>query len=266
MPRRAAYRFDEGDGKKNQGDFRRRALERSNQVKERPDLFTELVEFLAPRPGLLPAISAVDAKDYADKWTQKYVSGLVRRASSRTGEPPKTIADAIVDTIAETTFQYAKIPPSGVRLVREAHRFSMGIENIVGSLLEEYIYSVSSELGWICAWGSTVRAVDFIHPGDGRLLQIKNRSNSENSSSSAIRLDTTIEKWHRVDASNGETQWDKLNKLCGTESFSEDEFGRFVRESMRENPRLVHTSEIFVYELATACASLQSLQNTKPTQ
>jgi len=56
--------------------------------------------------------------------------------------------------------------------------------------------------GWHCAWGETIRSVDFCSE-DGQLLQIKNRSNSENSSSSRVREGTNIIKWFRVNALTG---------------------------------------------------------------
>jgi hypothetical protein len=93
----------------------------------------------------------------------------------------------------------------------------MGAENLVGDLLERYLASVLEPHGWIWCSGAMVKAVDFILPpstsgGAWRMLQVKNRDNSENSSSSAIRAGTEIEKWHRT-----------FSKL------SEENFERFVR-------------------------------------
>ena len=54
-----------------------------------------------------------------------------------------------------------------------------------------------------------VKKIDFIKIENNkyRLLQIKNRDNSENSSSAAIRDDTTIEKWFRTYSLTGKTNW-----------------------------------------------------------
>ena len=51
----------------------------------------------------------------------------------------------------------------------------MAAENNIGLLLERFIASVLEPIGWIWCSGSAVRAVDFIEPNTGILLQIKNR-------------------------------------------------------------------------------------------
>jgi hypothetical protein len=111
----------------------------------------------------------------------------------------------------------------------------MSAENILGLMLEEYL-AVSLEFhGWHCAWGETVKSVDFVHE-DGRLLQVKNRSNSENSSSSTVRNGTQIEKWFRIKADRIEYMWSSLNEICGTIELSEDSFVDFVQTTLKNNP------------------------------
>ena len=80
-----------------------------------------------------------------------------------------------------------------------------------------------------------MKAVDFIHE-DGRLLQVKNRSNSENSSSSAVRKGTDIEKWFRIRADRIVYMWDTLNKKCGTDTLSEKSFVQFAQTTIKNNP------------------------------
>jgi transcriptional regulator with XRE-family HTH domain len=67
---------------------------------------------------------------------------------------------------------------------------------------EEYLAEKLLPYGWYCCWGETMKSVDFCTQ-NGDLLQVKNRSNSENSSSNKIRQGTAIIKWHRINASNG---------------------------------------------------------------
>ena len=45
----------------------------------------------------------------------------------------------------------------------------MSAENILGILLEEFLFEKLSPAGWAMAWGETVKHVDFCHK-DGRLL------------------------------------------------------------------------------------------------
>lgn len=72
----------------------------------------------------------------------------------------------------------------------------MASENIVGDLLERYLAEKLEPCGWIWCSGTSVKAVDFIHYDNEKdewgLLQVKNRDNTENSSSSKIRDNTPI--------------------------------------------------------------------------
>ncbi len=118
----------------------------------------------------------------------------------------------------------------------------MSAENILGEILEEYISESLLGTGWHCAWGETVKSVDFVHE-DGRLLQIKNRSNSENSSSSSVRAGTEIEKWYRIKADRIEYMWDALNRICGTDHLSESSFENFVIKCVSNNPDCMSVEE-----------------------
>lgn len=69
-----------------------------------------------------------------------------------------------------------------------------------GNILEEYLASVLEPIGWYRCNGAIYRAVDFcyLHHEQAILLQVKNKYNTENSSSSAIRNGTKIIKWNRL--------------------------------------------------------------------
>ena len=102
----------------------------------------------------------------------------------------------------------------------------MQAENIVGKLLERYVAPLLESKGWVWCAGETLRSVDFMkdeNTNDVKLLQIKNRSNSENSSSSAIREGTKIKKWYRISSASGKTRWDRLPEnadgICNEEGF-----------------------------------------------
>lgn len=178
--------------------------------------------------------SANDTAELAiGKWLQKYQKGKEGRASQRISNPPGTIADPIIEHIIGS--RIPRLSQSDLEQITYAHRLGMSAENILGLILEEYLAVNLAKYGWHCAWGETVRSVDFVHE-DGRLLQIKNRSNSENSSSSAVRAGTTIEKWYRIKANKVEYMWDSLNQICKTDILSEDSFISFTREMISNNP------------------------------
>jgi hypothetical protein len=118
----------------------------------------------------------------------------------------------------------------------------MAAENILGLLLEEYLAEKLLPYGWYCCWGETLKSVDFCTQ-NGDLLQVKNRSNSENSSSNKIREGTSIIKWHRINASNGTCYWDVLNERVGCTELSEQDFSSFVKRTITENPAAVYIEE-----------------------
>lgn len=174
-----------------------------------------------------------DERSAIQKWLQKYQAGMESRASKRRSNPPGTIADPIIEKIIGA--RLSALTKDDLNKVTYAHRLGMSAENILGLMLEEYLSINLKNHGWHCAWGETVRSVDFVNE-DGRLLQIKNRSNSENSSSSAVRDGTEIDKWYRIKAGRVEYMWPSLNNICGTENLSEADFVAFVKSTIEKNP------------------------------
>ncbi len=155
-------------------------------------------------PALSPNIKADTAELLASKWLKKYRSSYERRISRRTSQVPRTVADPIINTIINA--RLTQLTSDHLEQIQYAHRLSMSAENIQGLLLEEFLAEELHQYGWHCCWGESIRHVDFCN-NDGTLLQVKNRSNSENSSSARVRLNQPIEKWYRVDAKTGLYQW-----------------------------------------------------------
>ena len=60
--------------------------------------------------------------------------------------------------------------------------------------------------------------IDFFVPENTKtpFFQFKNRSNTENSSSSTVRQGTTIQEWHRIHAQTGATHWNDLNQIANS--------------------------------------------------
>ena len=184
-------------------------------------------------PTLAPNIKAASQDALIKKWLRKYTGSFNNRISKRTSNPPGTVSDPILETIIGSRLEH--LSPDELVKISFGHRLSMSAENVLGLLLEEYLSDKLSPFGWHCCWGETLRSVDFVNK-DGRLLQIKNRSNSENSSSSRVRIGTSIQKWFRVSATTGEYLWNDLNEMYKTKVFSEDNFKEFVLQTLRDNP------------------------------
>jgi hypothetical protein len=136
-----------------------------------------------------------------------------------------------------------------------AHRQAMLAENIVGNFLEEYIDEVLQGTKWICCYGETLKYSDFCHP-EGYVVQIKNRNNTENSSSKKIRKNTKIKMWFRTFNQNGKTNWPEIYKVFraiesngkykidGKEvRFSEDGFRAFVSRVIKSNPDCIYNEQ-----------------------
>lgn len=184
-------------------------------------------------PDLSPALKANTPEMLAKAWLKRYNDSYENRISRRISQPPGTVADPIVSTIinARLTGLTAKY----LEQIKYAHRLSMSAENIQGLLLEEFLAEQLADYGWYCCWGESIRHVDFCNV-DGSLLQVKNRSNSENSSSSRVRINQPIEKWYRSDAKTGFYRWSYFNEKYGTDRFSEENFVTFVQQVLRGNP------------------------------
>lgn len=184
-------------------------------------------------PGLSPSLKANTPEMLAKAWLKKYSVSYANRISSRIAHPPGTVADPIISIIINA--RLTRLTTEHLDQIKYAHRLSMSAENIQGLLLEEFLAEQLADYGWYCCWGESVRHVDFCNI-DGSLLQVKNRSNSENSSSSRVRINQPIEKWYRSDARTGSYRWSYFNDKYNTDRFSEENFVTFVQQVLLSNP------------------------------
>ncbi|PZO61163.1 MAG: SinI family restriction endonuclease [Phormidesmis priestleyi] len=183
-------------------------------------------------PGLSPSLKANTPELLAESWLKRYSNSYKNRISRRISQPPRTVADPIVNTIINARLTGLKA--EHLEQIKYAHRLSMSAENIQGLLLEEFLADQLADYGWYCCWGESIRHVDFCNV-DGSLLQVKSRSNSENSSSSRVRINQPIEKWYRVDAKTGFYRWSHFNEKYDTDRFSEENFVSFVQQVLCGN-------------------------------
>src|ERR671932_575824 len=193
-------------------------------------------------PELCPRFREVElfSEAYISKWLKKYFDGYNNRPSKRISKKSGTVPDEIVNTIISV--RLPSLDDNKITAIKYAHRLSMSAENILGLLLEEYLAVNLLAYGWYCCWGETIKSVDFCTQ-NGELLQVKNRSNSENSSSKTVRQGTPIRKWHRIEAKTGTHYWKTLNELVGCTELSEQNFSSFVREIITENPAAVYIED-----------------------
>jgi len=198
--------------------------------------FTAVVEFLTTYPNAAVALRGANAPAIGSaEYIAQQAVNFAKARQPRGPKPPATIPDEVASLIL---VEYFGISQNDVERIKQEHTLSMGAENFVGNLLERYLASVMEPSGWVWCSGDMVRAVDFIKPpvANGevwRLLQVKNRDNSENSSSSRVREGTSIEKWHRTFSRRAGSNWSAFPEESLREQLSESHFKDFVRNFLR---------------------------------
>ena len=194
--------------------------------------FKFLIKFLSQFPE---ACSKPRSKKMQNKVGQEeHIEYLARSFHEsrlpRKPTPPTTVPDEVVSIVLNISFN---IQPENLERIKEEHRLSMAAENIVGDLLERYLAEKLEPSGWIWCSGTSVKAVDFIHydekNNEWNLLQVKNRDNTENSSSSKIRDNTTIKKWFRTYSQRDATNWENFPDEVSSKNLNEEDFRAFVK-------------------------------------
>lgn len=194
-------------------------------------LVTFLLEVQAAAPKLKVTERSIDSEEYIKRLAKSFASARNLRAP----KPPKTVPDQMVSLILH---EYFGCDETTLEKIQIEHALSMGAENLIGDLLERYLASVIEPLGWVWCSGSTTKAVDFIKPpetssGKWQVLQVKNRDNSENSSSSAIRNGTDIEKWYRTFSKKEGSNWGNFPDKRLSCLLSEENFRIFVTSYLK---------------------------------
>ena len=201
----------------------------------KPDLakaYGIVAEFLRQNPAMQ---STKNHEAITPEFLTAHAQGFVNGRCSNGPAMPKTAPDERIRDVLQTAYS---VPADRLDEAIRYHLEAMGAENFIGWILESYIASHAEEFGWVWCSGAMIRAVDFIKPtddGQWRMLQIKNRSNSENSSSSRVRLGTSIEKWFRIHASNGRTNWDDFPDVELRPRLSEDGFRDYIVRWIQDN-------------------------------
>lgn len=197
--------------------------------------FQTVCAFLNDNPALL----SWRGKRKPDTTTQAGISLLAAKffgARSRQDWPaePTTVPDEAVSIVLQAVYGY---PEVATARIKTEHQHAMSAENIVGALLERYIASVMEPYRWVWCAGDFVKAVDFIkfQPAEGgwQAVQVKNRNNTENSSSAAIRNGTGIDKWFRSFSRRDATNWNTFPEPEFRDRLSEDGFRKFLRDYLK---------------------------------
>ena len=217
-----------------------------------PDNLLKLFRIAMRDKSLFPNINIAQGatyENYIDRWVQSYLDADNNPARNRSATPKGSVNDPAIRAIVKMVTQ---VSDEEAMIQESHHNLFMSAENVQGALLEEYIDSVisGSDFNWIWCKGNTLQSVDFCTPDGVRLLQIKNKFNSENSSSSRVRLGTKIEKWYRLGTRTvagrrvPDYKWDDLNNIIESASgmpcyLCEEDYVAYVEEVAINNPELI---------------------------
>lgn len=184
---------------------------------------------------------------YFESWVKKYANAWKTLPSERQAGPKGAATDPALIKMVEAR---AHSEQSAVEWAT-IHNLFMSAENVGGNLLEEYIYDKVKDYDWIWCRGEVLTAVDFCNKECTNFIQIKNKSNTENSSGKGFREDHHAEKWYRMEASrhDGEivTRWPELIDIiqAGTQKkvpldlMNENSYLQFVKKASEKNPNLI---------------------------
>lgn len=202
--------------------------------------------------ALFPNIrSASSCSDYIEKWIKCYVDATQNPPSKRKASPKGSCNDPALENIVYYATGEEK---KQIKRMLVYHNLFMSAENIQGNLLEEYINNNIQKYGWVWCNGTVLQAIDFCSIDGSVLLQIKNKNNTENSSSSKVRKGTTIEKWYRLGSrkSNGKIlpayKWDILNDIINSHvitdikpncKMTEDNYQNFLKQIIKANSDII---------------------------
>lgn len=189
---------------------------------------------------------------YISRWVHGYYEARNNLPSNRSASPKSACTDPAIKIIVQAS---QRLSDQQAQFGELFHNLFMSAENIQGNLLEEYIAWKVRRYGFIWCAGNVLRATDFCNSDGSFLLQVKNKSNTENSSSSTIRDGTSIEKWYRLGSKRRNCQiipdfkWEKLNDLISNHrsqgfklprcQMSEDDYERFLFNIASQNNDLI---------------------------
>ena len=187
-------------------------------------------------------------ENYISKWINNYYKADINSPSKSTATPKSSCNDPAVKQIVKIA---TSISDEEANIQEKHHILFMSAENIQGKLLEEYLNHKLNSDTWFWCKGNIVTATDFCKLDGSCLLQIKNKSNTENSSSNKIRKDTKIIKWYRLDSQkiNGvitpKFMWSDLNEILNQASpsenynLNEEDYENFIKNVIKKNKNII---------------------------
>ena len=191
---------------------------------------------------------------YIERWVSSYKTAIKNIPSCRNAKPKSSCVDPSIGMIVKTI---CGLSDNDIEEGIKYHNLFMSAENIHGELLEEYIASKIKPFGFIWCRGNIMAAIDFCNSNGTFSFQVKNRENTENSSSNKIRKESTIviERWYRLGTKSEKNKkipifkWEALNNLVNDHKtmgnglslccMTEEDYQAFLRTKASENHLLI---------------------------
>ncbi|MCI2255776.1 SinI family restriction endonuclease [Domibacillus sp. PGB-M46] len=204
------------------------------------------------------------------KWLSNYINSLKNPLANRKAKPlseKDIVKDPALGYMLSLYYEIVSGRPvegEDIEQALQAHQILMAIEYVQGNFLEGYIASVICKDPYNFIWcdGQTLKAADFCKRivGEGgqpelKLIQVKNKHNTENSSSKTVRNNTTIEYWFRLGKRTGKNKnnipvykWDKLSKMVEditghNPKLNEEDYIGFLKDIISKNPYVLYNQK-----------------------
>ena len=192
------------------------------------DKFDLVKRFLEANHNLRPGWKGYEygSEEYWERLNNKFINGRKPKEL----KAPRTVTDPVVDILMQKRFGHEE---SAMARIQKEHGQAMVVESSVGDTLERFLARELEPYDWVWCSGEVVKHVDFIQTkGDVSEwipVQIKNRDNSENSSSSKVRKNTGIIMWFRTYSQTGKTNWENFPGAPNNARLSEEDFQEFYK-------------------------------------
>ncbi len=208
------------------------------------DIFNIILKYRKMSPTYSISKNKCSCENYIRRWIKAYMKADKNLPSKHVAKPKKACTDDVLKFIIQKAIGCCS---EEICKFERYHNLYMSAENIQGALLEEYIANNIEKLGWIWCKGCTIKSTDFCKKDGSAFLQIKNKYNTENSSSNKIRenLPVQVEPWYRL-GRNGEKRWNALNSIIKEHTqndcncnLTEEDYITFVSKVAAENKQIV---------------------------
>lgn len=199
--------------------------------------FKIILEFEKDNPGSLSYPKNAKYKKLSAEH-KNLLNDKFKKSRIKSFSLTKTAPDHAVYFFLKNKFNYTD---EEIKLVVKYHNAAMGAENIIGHYLEEFINENLIDKNWVWCSGNILDKIDFIQKIDAksnlkwRAFQVKNSSNTENSSSKTVRNNTQIEMWFRRVANKKDTfKWEEIQKITDCKNLKEESFIKFLKTKAQQ--------------------------------